>query len=94
MIVDFEQSESCIEVGCGTVITQVKDSGIGVAENVKKHLFHLFGTIQTKFEGILTTQGIGVGLTICKSLVEHMKGTISLESEEKKGTKVIFEIPF
>lgn len=37
--------------------------------------------------------GFGLGLAICKELVERMEGSISLESEEGVGTKVVIELP-
>jgi len=40
-----------------------------------------------------THDGIGLGLSICKGLIEEMKGRIWLESEKGKGTTFFFTIP-
>jgi len=40
-----------------------------------------------------THGGVGLGLSICKGLIEGMKGKIWVESEESKGTTFFFTIP-
>jgi len=47
------------------------------------------------FSPMLTTKakGQGLGLAVVKRLVEALKGTISFESEEGKGTKFIIQLP-
>ena len=41
----------------------------------------------------MNKEGTGIGLSICKSLVESMHGEIFVESEENKGTQFIIIIP-
>jgi len=50
------------------LIISVTDSGIGIKENNKSKLFHLFGSIKDKKRKI-NTQGIGLGLVISKMIV-------------------------
>jgi len=70
----------------------VKDSGIGIPEENQKHIFESF----TQADETITRQygGTGLGLTICKKLVELQGGTISLKSTQAKGSEFIVELPF
>lgn len=69
----------------------VQDTGIGMSPDAKKGLFSEFhqgdGTISRKFGGT------GLGLAIVKKLIDSMRGTIDLESEEGKGTVVTVYLP-
>lgn len=62
----------------------VTDTGIGICEHIQKDLFTSFqqGTKET----IKTYGGTGLGLSISKKLAESMKGEISLDSVEGKGS--------
>jgi signal transduction histidine kinase len=51
----------------------------------------MFGKI--KQDNKLNPAGIGFGLTICKSLIEAMKGAIGFRSEYDKGTTFWFTLP-
>lgn len=62
----------------------VTDTGIGITDKVQNNLFRSFqqGTdANNRMYG-----GTGLGLSICRKLAESMKGRISLESEEGKGS--------
>lgn len=73
-----------------TVIT-VEDSGCGIKEEDVKALFKLFGRPnQNQKEN---KHGIGLGLSICKNIVERLKGTIGVESSFGFGTKFTVRIP-
>ena len=67
MILDLKQRDNCNS--CGMLITTVKDTGEGIKNEIKDKLFKMFGIISTK-GNIISTQGIGLGLSICKSLTE------------------------
>lgn len=64
------------------ILLKVKDSGIGISEEDKHHLFERF------FRGANVTniQGTGLGLHIVEKYVELMNGKIDYESELEKGT--------
>jgi signal transduction histidine kinase len=74
------------------VEVRVVDTGIGIsAENLAK-LFEPFGFV----EGPLLAQknrGAGLGLPICKQLVELLGGTLTLESAPDRGTTAIVTLP-
>jgi signal transduction histidine kinase/DNA-binding response OmpR family regulator len=68
----------------------VTDRGIGMSDDVKARLFTPFANVRQQFEG---QQGSGLGLTICKNLIEQMGGEIGIDSEPGKGTCVRFSVP-
>ncbi|GEM_PF-1113668 len=67
------------------------DNGIGMSEEFQKHVFDEFSREQNStISGI---QGTGLGLTVCKSFVELMGGTISCESKQGVGTTFTVILP-
>jgi len=63
------------------VVTSVTDTGIGMEKSIVDRLFKIFGTVNRgEQSSLITTQGIGLGLTICKQLVEKLGGQIHLTS--------------
>jgi two-component system, OmpR family, phosphate regulon sensor histidine kinase PhoR len=69
----------------------VKDTGIGIPENMKQSIFERF--IQVDKTISRNHEGSGIGLSIVKSLVNMHNGTIRLNSEEGKGSEFIIELP-
>ena len=70
------------------LLFEVIDNGIGIDQ---VHQIHLFESFEQADSGTSRKYGgTGLGLMICKSIVEMMGGTIRLESELGKGTKVSF----
>lgn len=67
----------------------VKDNGIGFEQKYATEIFTLFKRLNSydKFEGT------GIGLSICKKIVEHHKGFISALSEPGHGTTFIISLP-
>ena len=63
----------------------IEDTGMGIKQSDLNKLFKHFGKLKDKKK--LNTKGTGLGLNISKKIVESMGGTISVESEYKKGTK-------
>jgi signal transduction histidine kinase/CheY-like chemotaxis protein/HPt (histidine-containing phosphotransfer) domain-containing protein len=71
---------------------EVADTGIGIAPDAQRELFQPF---QQADNGMTRTfGGSGLGLVLCKSLVELMGGTIRLSSRLGAGTTVEFALPF
>ncbi len=70
----------------------VKDTGVGIAKEKQSKLFQPF--VQAQDSTTREFGGTGLGLTICKRLVELMGGTINLESELGEGSKFTIELDF
>ncbi len=78
--------------GCGNYEFRIKDNGIGISEEFRKHIFEQFSREESStVSGI---QGTGLGLSITKSIVDLMGGTITLESEPGKGSEFIVNLCF
>jgi signal transduction histidine kinase/CheY-like chemotaxis protein len=75
----------------GYIHFDVKDTGIGVPEEKLPMIFEPF--VQADESTNRNYGGTGLGLTICKNLVELMGGTIQIKSEVGNGTCVSFTIP-
>ncbi|MEM6964940.1 MAG: ATP-binding protein [Bacteroidota bacterium] len=68
---------------------QVKDNGIGIEQEHQERVFSIFKRLHTQVE----YQGSGVGLGICKKILEFHGGKIHLESKAEEGCNFILEIP-
>ena len=72
--------------GCADYEFKIKDTGIGMSEEFVAHIFEPFE--REKSSTISGIQGTGLGMAITKNIVDLMNGTISLKSEQGKGTEV------
>lgn len=73
-------------------IVTVSDNGIGISPDRLKNLFEISQMQSTN--GTNMEKGTGLGLLLCKELIEIQSGKIWAESEQGKGSKFIFSIPF
>ena len=68
----------------------ISDNGIGIDQNNIDKLFRLDVNYSTR--GTMDEKGTGLGLVLCKEIVNIHKGDISIKSEVGKGTKIIFTL--
>lgn len=82
-----------LTVAChdGKVFFEVQDYGKGVPEKELQTLFDGFG-IRNR-DNCDDTRGLGIGLSICKSIVNAHGGTIRAQNTQGKGLKVTFTLP-
>ena len=69
----------------------IKDHGIGIPADKQKNIFDVF--TDAKRKGTSGEHSTGLGLSICKQIVEVHKGQIYMESEEGKGSKFFVTLP-
>ena len=89
-----EQGEITVEAHTKpdhTVIFSVSDTGIGIEKDQLNTVFESFS--QQDSGNARKYEGAGLGLSICKQLVELMNGKISIESEINKGSTFTIELP-
>lgn len=74
------------------ILIQVKDTGIGMSEEFRQHIFESFAREDNK--RIHRTEGTGLGMAITKYIVDAMKGEITVESKQGVGTefKVVLDL--
>ncbi len=70
----------------------IKDTGIGMTKEFLSHIFEPFERERTST--MSRTQGVGLGMSITKNLVDLMGGTIEVFSEADKGTEFILRFTF
>lgn len=83
---------SVIHIGASVrprdVLICVRDNGLGIAPQFHERAFGMFKRLH---QG--STKGTGIGLAVCKRIVEHYGGKIWIESEAGKGATFFFTVP-
>ena len=90
----YSPGNSTIEVSCRVdnefITTDITDHGEGISKEEQEKLFELFQRLQKTRE---TTSGIGLGLVVCKRLIEAHGGWINVQSKTGKGSTFSFGLP-
>jgi len=75
----------------GTLVVHIEDTGVGIPPEKSSTIFESF----TQADASITRRfgGTGLGLTLCKQMVELLDGRIWFESEQGRGSVFSFEIP-
>jgi signal transduction histidine kinase len=69
----------------GHARVSIRDTGVGIAPDM----------LERVFEGFYTTkpQGLGIGLDVCRSIIETHRGTIGVEPNPDRGVTFHFSLP-
>lgn len=73
------------------ICIRVKDTGIGIKPENLGNIFKMFGLVDKKME--MSGTGIGIGLYLCKYIINSMGGTIEVESSHNIGTCFCIKLP-
>jgi len=82
--IELEQKEKA-------VLIAVKDNGIGIPSEIQTELFNTLGS--TRRMGTAGEKSFGLGLSICKQIVEAHHGKIWVQSEAGRGSVFYVELP-
>lgn len=69
------------------IVVLIKDTGKGMTEETKEKLFEKFYTTKNP------RKGAGLGMGLCRAIIENHKGTIKFESQRGKGTEFTITLP-
>lgn len=92
-MINLQISEKpCSKKGYTTFEFRIKDNGIGMSKEFQEHVFDSFSRERSSTKcGI---PGTGLGMAITKNIVDMMNGTITLTSQEGKGTEFVITLDF
>jgi two-component system sensor histidine kinase VicK len=93
--VKYSPTNSTIRISCVTknniAEVCVKDEGMGISPENQINLFERYFRVQGDHMKSIT--GFGIGLYICKEIIERHNGKIGVESEMGKGSIFYFQLP-
>lgn len=91
--IKFSKKPAHIYISCkpakGHHVISVKDEGIGIDPIYFEKIFQIFKRLMPRYE----YEGTGIGLAICKRIIENHNGNIWVESEPGKGSVFHFTLP-
>ncbi len=80
-----------VQLDEGRIKIMIKDMGIGIPKDEQDRLFNKFFRASNAIK--IDTTGTGLGLFICKNIIDAHKGKIFFESKKNKGSTFGFELP-
>ena len=83
--------ETAFHEGTANVRFVVEDTGIGIGEDFKKHIFEPF--TQEHQDARTNYNGVGLGMSIVKKLVDRLGGTVTVDSQLGQGSVVQITLP-
>jgi signal transduction histidine kinase len=86
IVVEYEPHDDDNDGGW---IFSVSDNGIGIPEEFAEKVFVIF----QRLHGRDAYSGTGIGLALCKKIIEHHGGTIWLDTSYSEGTRFRFTLP-
>jgi len=79
--------------GAGHIEIVVSDTGIGIAQEDAEDIFNMFHQVRRGDTVRFGEQGAGLGLAICKEIVEHYGGSIFVHSALGQGSRFTVRLP-
>ncbi|MEV6009010.1 CHASE3 domain-containing protein [Streptomyces sp. NPDC051976] len=73
----------------GSYTFSVTDNGIGIAPEFSEKVFVIFQRLHTRD----VYEGTGIGLAMCRKIIEHHGGRISVDDTYDRGTRIVFSLP-
>ena len=83
--------ETAIKNGIANYQFTIEDTGIGIGDDFRKHIFEPF--TQENPDARTNYNGVGLGMSIVKRLVDQMKGRVEVDSQIGKGSVVHITLP-
>lgn len=80
-----------VEKNADHIIISVKDQGIGIPDKLKDQVFNMFTSAQRP--GTAGEKSFGLGLSICRQIMEKSQGKIWFESDSENGTIFYISLP-
>ena len=80
-----------LEVKAKNILFSIQDSGVGIPKKEQKYIFQKFFRAENALKE--RTKGSGLGLYVCKSIIDKAGGRIWFKSEEERGTTFYFTLP-
>jgi two-component system sensor histidine kinase KdpD len=93
--IKYTEDDSVIRISVrkegDTAVVSVADNGTGIPQTEKEKVFDMFYTGGNRSSD--SRRSLGLGLTLCKSIINSHGGTISIGDNEPSGTVVSFTLP-